>query len=80
MSTPKSNERLKMSSKLVTKTKVVQNANVFTKIPSKKLVKIKEEKMEDPPGDVIPPNILKIKLDVKDKIKRYFKEKAIIKD
>jgi hypothetical protein len=63
----------------------MKHANVFAKpavkVPSK-FSKLKELKVPVPltantipPDEVIPPEIAKIKLDVKEKIKKYFKEK-----
>jgi hypothetical protein len=53
--------------------------NVFSKpILAKKTKEVKEER-ESSPTEFIPPNVLKIKQECKEKIKNYFKEKHIIK-
>ena len=63
----------------------MKHVNAFAKPAVKintKFARIKEVKVPAPltantipPDEVIPPEIVKIKLDVKEKIKKYFKEK-----
>lgn len=73
------------SNKLASKASAMKHVNAFTKPTVKinsKFAKLKEVKVPAPqtantipPDEVIPPEIAKIKLDVKEKIKKYFKEK-----